>query len=537
MTKKRHIQDPLEITPKKVKSEKNIISPKLTSALDRTGVSDRQAMHIIVPLAEAVGLEANSVYLSRQTLRRERIKNRKQESKRIQDDIFAKFEEGVDEPWTVHWDGKMLEDIAGIECVDRLPILLTGFETEQLLNVPKLASGTGENTSNAVFSALKDWKLVEKVNCMCFDTTSSNTGTQNGACVLLEEKMQKKLLYTACRHHISELLLGAAFQAHMPPSSGPEIKLFKRFKLHWGFINHESISSHLELENSAEIISFCEEKLMENHPRDDYKELLELTIMCLGGEPQPRKGKGKHFMQPGAMHQARWMAKAIYTLKMFLFRDQFKMTRQEENAVREVSLFIVKHYVTYWFQVSSAISAPRLDLELVKTLNRDDSKASKAALSKLLNHLWYLNNELIALSFFDSNVPSETKSKMVENLKTPRHERQFRAKLLEKNIDTCDLSDCVTVDTYFLFETFQFTSDILKLPVDSWDENDKFIQMKIKLKHLKVVNDTAERGVALMSKFNKLITNDEEQKQYLLKVISAHRQKYTKTVKKSQLFD
>ena len=55
--------------------------------------------------------------------------------------------------------------------------------------------------------------------------------------------------------------------------------------------------------------------------------------------------------------------------------------------------------------------------------------------------------------------------------------------------------------------------------------------MKIKLKQLKVVNDTAERGVALMSKFNKLITNDEEQKQYLLRVISAHRQKYTTTVK------
>ena len=42
-----------------------------------------------------------------------------------------------------------------------------------------------------------------------------------------------------------------------------------------------------------------------------------------------------------------------------------------------------------------------------------------------------------------------------------------------------------------------------------------------------------------MNKFNKLLTNDEEQKQYLLKVISAsaHAKKYSKSVKKSQLFD
>ena len=36
---------------------------------------------------------------------------------------------------------------------------------------------------------------------------------------------------------------------------------------------------------------------------------------------------------------------------------------------------------------------------------------------------------------------------------------------------------------------------------------------------LRVVNDIAERGVALMEEYNKLMTTDEEQKQYLLLLV------------------
>ena len=35
----------------------------------------------------------------------------------------------------VHWDGKTLPDITGSEQVDRLPVLVSGFQVEQLLGV------------------------------------------------------------------------------------------------------------------------------------------------------------------------------------------------------------------------------------------------------------------------------------------------------------------------------------------------------------------------------------------------------------------
>jgi len=49
-------------------------------------------------------------------------------------------------------------------------------------------------------------------------------------------------------------------------------------------------------------------------------------------------------------------------------------------------------------------------------------------------------------------------------------------------------------------------------------EKDGYIQAQTKARQLKVVNDTAERGVALCQSFNEVLTNREEQKQFLLQI-------------------
>ena len=68
---------------------------------------------------------------------------------------------------------------------------------------------------------------------MCFDTTSSNTGRNNGACVIIEQLIGRDLLYFGCRHHILELVAGAVFSEVLGASSGPEIIMFKIFKAKW----------------------------------------------------------------------------------------------------------------------------------------------------------------------------------------------------------------------------------------------------------------------------------------------------------------
>jgi hypothetical protein len=93
---------------------------------------------------------------------------------------------------TVHWDGKLMEDLTSKENVDHLPVLISGAGVEQLLGVPKLASGTGEAQAAAVITCLQDWGVVDRASAMCFDTTASNTGIHSGACTLIQKKTREK---------------------------------------------------------------------------------------------------------------------------------------------------------------------------------------------------------------------------------------------------------------------------------------------------------------------------------------------------------
>jgi len=48
-------------------------------------------------------------------------------------------------------------------------------------------------------------------------------------------------------------------------------------------------------------------------------------------------------MAPGAFHQARWLSKTIYTLVIWLFRNQFRLTAHEENRLQDVCIFIIRY--------------------------------------------------------------------------------------------------------------------------------------------------------------------------------------------------
>ena len=81
---------------------------------------------------------------------------------------------------------------------------------------------------------------------------------------------------------------------------------------------------------------------------------MELSCIFLGGIPT----KGIRFKIPGAVHHARWMAKAIYFLKMFLFKEQFQIKPDDVDGLREICIFIIHFYVKPWFDAPSAIKAP-----------------------------------------------------------------------------------------------------------------------------------------------------------------------------------
>ena len=113
------------------------------------------------------------------------------------------------------------------------------------------------------------------------------------------------------------------------------------------------------------------------------------------------------------------MARAIYSLKMFFLQSHLKISMNEKQALRDVCIFIATEYVKPWLGCSLAVKAPYQDLCLLKTLKgyeKVNKVISQAALSKFCQHLWYLSEEIAALSLFDDAADEETKVRIVANL-------------------------------------------------------------------------------------------------------------------------
>jgi hypothetical protein len=196
--------------------------------------------------------------------------------------------------------------------VDRLPVLLTSLTdgNTKLLGVPQMKCGSGQAAADAVYEQLRLWDCTSLAVGMCFDTTAANTGRLSGACRLLEDVLGRSLLWLACRHHVLEVLLSDAFAVCFGPSSGPDIIIFKRFRDIWSRLNHKPAARAVPLFTATdELKAFIHEQLNHHHPRDDYLELLSLSSLLVGMTSEATIHK------PGAMHRARWMSKAIYSLK------------------------------------------------------------------------------------------------------------------------------------------------------------------------------------------------------------------------------
>jgi len=116
----------------------------------------------------------------------------------------------------------------------------------------------------------------------------------NGACILLEQSLEREILFWACRHHIFELVLQDVFlEVKLFPMTGPDILLFKRFQHAWENIDKSKFSTsvsdfyiHNILKNDAdEIIFYAKKKTTENLHRNDCREFLELVFIFLAGVP------------------------------------------------------------------------------------------------------------------------------------------------------------------------------------------------------------------------------------------------------------
>lgn len=117
--------------PRTKRCRKNLFTAKLFSTLDRCELSVRDSVYVVAAVAEALGCDIDEFCI-----------NRAREERAAQ--IKQCFQNAMPKYVTVHFDGKLIPALnirnKGIE---RLPVVATSQNVEQLIDVPKIAKSTG----------------------------------------------------------------------------------------------------------------------------------------------------------------------------------------------------------------------------------------------------------------------------------------------------------------------------------------------------------------------------------------------------------
>ena len=204
----------------------------------------------------------------------------------------------------------------------------------------------------------------------------------------------------------------------------PGMQLFRRLKAEWYELeidyenlvkfDYSLVTPGLQ-EVAKNVLTWAQIELSKGtFPRDDYKEMIELLVISLGGQVN-----GFTFKLPGPDHHARWMSKCLYYMKLRLLSNVFSMTEDENLQVEQISEFVVLFYAKFWFVTPLASSAARNDLDFMSCIleyrHRRPVLAFKV-LQSCYRHMWYLTPQLFILALVDKGLENNVKEKIAKKL-------------------------------------------------------------------------------------------------------------------------
>lgn len=444
--------------------------------LSKCGGSYRVMEKVLSIGIKAAGKTPNDYAISRATLCNQLTQFRS-------NDVAQVFTETIsdDSKVVIHFDEKEFTKINQKHIgKDSRLVVLGHTQTDDIaLGLPILQSKTAESINNEIVGLCENFGLLHRVVALACDTTAVNTGELSGVRVRFEEELEKDVLSLTCRHHILEVLLSAVFRSIFGEVEAPTVTIFDQLKADWNRIKENGFQYNLcsqAVLQSFHLRPFFDDakQVIIGHSksksiRDDYAELNDLCLKFMGIKTT------KSFMVPSSISKARWMAKAIYAIKMYLFRNELDIDDELRRDLREFSLFVVLIYCKYWNRCTIAVDAATNDLNLIKELQSYadyNEDVSLAALNAFNNHLWYLG--------------------IVEKIPY-RGENSIR---LKEQIDGLELHNLVTERSGLLFSLLNIDTNFFEKDANRWNRDPEYRRAKKLVADLIiVVNDRAERAI------------------------------------------
>ena len=236
-------------TPKQTKiTKKNqVITPEVAAVAEKYSFSNRGMFEMVA--ATTSNINPNDKILSVNSVRRKR----KLFSVGAADKIYSDEISAPSDYYTIHWDSKIFKALTHCgKNQERVAVLLTTADGKEiLLGIIPVINGTAAEEHNRILALLvKKGIPLNKIAACVFDTTSVNTGEINGIVRRLEASFNHAILELACRHHIYELVCGAASELVLGKSqqgkdkkktTAPYEPIFKNLCDYWEDIDKEKL--------------------------------------------------------------------------------------------------------------------------------------------------------------------------------------------------------------------------------------------------------------------------------------------------------
>lgn len=72
--------------------------------------------------------------------------------------------------------------------------------------------------------------------------------------------------------------------------------------------------------------------------------------------------RGMRFYSPGPIHNARFMVKAVYSIKLSIFGKHIGLPPTDANGLLKMAVFIVPFYIKVWFTPIYSVTTLRRHL-------------------------------------------------------------------------------------------------------------------------------------------------------------------------------
>ena len=519
-----------------------------------TKTSIRKELKLVATIIESGGGDLADVSLSATTIHRQRKEATTSRAAEVRKEIkkHKGMKERGDYFVAVHWDGKIIQIMTG-ETEDRLAIAISSpnLIQGQFLASPVIPDGTGLAMANCVYQIIGEYELLSDVQALVFDTTASNTGKWKGSVSRFEKMLDRAVLWLACRHHIPELHIKHANEVIRGETDGPDDKLFKTFKKQfpafdlversvWEWPDNINDWRH---EKAREVLLWAEFHMQHaTWPREDYRELLELVTVYLGGVVK-RMQHDKvvcvdvYIRKPGALHRARFMASCLYLLKICMFHMQFDTALKNIQDAEILGEYVALLHAPYFLKTPLAASAPRLDRDFFNDVasykqcfdpNSRQNIMINAIQESIRNHLWYLTGELVVLALFDDELSQIERQEMASKLLTyprtiaiPPGKPLFPVDMMTGNVAP-GLRAFVNEKSWLLFNILGTNGPWLMADVTQWKEDNEYVFMFNCVRDLKVTNDCAERCIKDITEYANA-AKDSKYREDILMVATDHR--------------